>query len=101
MLAAKAAELRGRLARVAPDLAVVDYRPGDDTVRVAKPGAVRISCAFDESDAVETILFCDGLIDHTSKERHTSLAGLVHYMQYGYHADNNPGSDGVPMGPYA
>jgi hypothetical protein len=84
MLALKAAAFRDRLAVGIPDLAVTDYRPGDTTVRVSKPGGVVISCAFDAPVSVETMLFYNGRIDQSSQRHHTSFGSIVYYMQRGY-----------------
>jgi len=84
MLALKAAAFRDRLAVGMPDLAVTDYRPGDTTVRVSKPGGVVISCAFDAPVSVETMLFLNGRIDHSSQRHHASFGSVVYYMQRGY-----------------
>ena len=84
MLSLKAAAFRDRLATFMPDLAVADYRPGDKTVRVARPGGVVISCAFDAPVSIETMLFYNGRVDHTSQRHHASFGQLVYYMQRGY-----------------
>jgi len=84
MLALKAAAFRDRLSAGMPHLAVADYRPGDTTVGVYRPGGVVISCAFDAPVRVETMLFYNGRIDHSSRRQHTSFGSVVYYIQRGY-----------------
>jgi len=83
MNALKAAAFRERLAVGMPDYET-DYRPGDTTVRVRKPGGVVISCAFDAPVSVETMLFFNGRIDHSSQRHHASFGSVVYYLQRGY-----------------
>jgi len=96
MRALKAAAFRDRLAVGMPDLAITDYRPGDTTVRVSRPGGVVVSCAFDAPVSVETMLFYNGRIDQSSQRHHTSFGSIVYYLQRGY--INGPLTNG-PLAP--
>jgi hypothetical protein len=97
--ALKAAALRDRLAACMPDLAVADYRAGDRTVRVSRPGGVVISCAFEAPTTVETMLFYNGRIDQGSQRHHATFGSLVYYFRRGYSDGPLATETDAPSGP--